>query len=305
MHSPSCCGSNPDLYTNPIFVVIPPGEIELKIPTKNYKTRYEFRLINGDLFKETFLVMPVLSKGVPIMQFEGASKFTLNVPRYKKLVALLKQRNAFENKFQNTPAPSRRLTKAEKIKLGLLENETTYTTRKTKKYETLCQKHKAKTIWFRERLSKEFEYYKLIQFHNPNEAGSRECVPFFDLRFVLQQEDLKKWSTIIQLELEYNLRFFSFPKRGQPKKDLIYTRQVFWTYLKFLAYAMENRNKPEITRNPPFWAAEKTIEQFPTNNIKSAQLIKMGKEFLLEQRKKDKQWSPQKLAFLVQQQGAF
>lgn len=163
--------------------------------------------------------------------------YELNVPQFKRLIALLSKRKSSSKKWE------------------LIRNKILGETGQEKKLWFKAYGIYLKDMaQFKNRLEREFEYDKLIL--NPN---GEEGIPFFDLQYVLKDTDLKKWAHVIRLELEYRGRF-NVPKRGRKNKESVYTREVFLTYEKFLTDA--KKNKASIDKKPVHWAADKTVELF-------------------------------------------
>lgn len=234
------------------------GKIQLKNPLKNFKTKIKESYIHGQLFKVIYLVKPMYTRNEILGIEHSVFDYKLNLSKYKDLLVILKRRKASSDEWERvktknwgeTPKELKKLLKAQK------------------KYLTERERFKIE-------LDKKFEYNKLIKSPEDDQSGW-DIVPFFDLRYVLRDTDLKKWAHVIRLELEH--RKFIVPKRGNPKKESVYTREVFLTFEEYLAQAIQN--KKHIDLNPVPWAADKTVEYFlkrDKSKISAKTLIRLAK----------------------------
>ncbi len=234
------------------------GKNQLKNPLKNFKTKVEESYIHGQLFKATYLVKPMYTRNEILGTEHSVIDYKLNLSRYKDLLVILKRRKASSDEWDlvkaknwgETPKEIKKILKAQK-------------------------KYLTERDHFKTKLDREFEYNKLVQ-SPEDEPSGWHIVPLFDLQYVLRDKDLKKWAHVIRLELEY--RKFIVPKRGNPKKESVYTREVFLTFEEFLAEAIQNKKKIEL--NPVPWAADKTVEYFlkrDNSKISAKTLIRLAK----------------------------
>jgi hypothetical protein len=247
-------------------------------PFESFKTTEETHEIHGGLFKEIKLVMSFKYKDGPSGDFKDFLRYELNIPRYKDLIKILLKRNVFQKEWMNVPYSknTKRLTDDDIEKRGLPKNTIAYysSNKKKHKFDTY-EKFIAEKRRYRELLNKEFEFSKLSHVHNPNDPKDNYGYPFFDMRYVLRQEDLKKWAKVIRLELEYRIRF-KIPQQGQRAKKSTYPHEVFMAYEKHFENAKKNNKSAEIGgMQPHHWATQKTMEEFPNLKIHANTLIKL------------------------------
>lgn len=255
------------------------GKNRLKKFPKRFKTRKKVVYIRGRLFKEITIWVPVFSNGKPVALFENSPKYELNIPRFNELITLLEKRNLFVEKYESIPDSTKKipLSKSDLKKRGLPENTNAYYSVRTPESEKAYENYKLKKNLYFNQLKNNFEYYKLIHFHDPDEPDSKWGYPFFDLRYLLRQEDLRKWATVIRLELEYHR--FNVSKRGKQVKEIAYPREMLVTYELYLAYARKNYKSPEIDATPHHWAVKKTQAVFPDVKIDGNRLREFVKKW--------------------------
>jgi hypothetical protein len=247
-------------------------------PFKSFKTREEIREIHGGLFKKFIEIRSYKYKEGPKGNFEIFLRYELNISRYNDLIKLLEKRNAFQKEWDSIPYSKnkKRLNVSDIKKRGLPKGAIAYypSRKKPHKFNTI-EKFNSERLRFHQLLDKEFKFSKLSHVHNPDDPKDKYGYPFFDLRYVLRQEDLKKWAKVIRLELEYRIGF-NLPKKGQPPKKSTYPQEVFMAYEKHFDYAMNNQKMPEVGGiKPHHWAAKKTMEEFPNLEIRASTLTKL------------------------------
>jgi hypothetical protein len=223
-------------------------------PFKNFTTRKVIRELHGGLFTETTMQYPRKIDGEIRYIAIGHPKYQLNQKKFSDLTKLVEARNGFHGKqnyfFEKMQKdPNNPNWKKEFQEAGEEVGE------------------------IQKKLKEEYQYHLL--FCLPQKIG--RVYPFFDMRYVTQQTDLKTWAKIIKLELK-NHYIFAGSSRGKPAKDDIYIPEVFESFEKYRDYAKLNKTKPEIDKNPDHWASEKTMEEFPSLKIRASHLIKLAKK---------------------------
>jgi hypothetical protein len=221
-------------------------------PFEKFKTKRIIRKLHDGLFTETTIHRPVKIDGVIRWIGIGLPKYKLNNAKYLELVALLEKRAKLRTMHDYFFDHSGRYPKD---------------IRWENKRLTIVKR----IIKIFEKLNAKFDYPKL--FCSP--PNSTQYIPFFDLRYLSHQEDLKKWAKVVKLELQQHYIYLK-SERGRPAKEEIYTPEVFEAFDKYLAYAKKNKKSVEIDKNPNYWAAEETMKEFPSFNIRASQLIKLG-----------------------------
>jgi hypothetical protein len=255
---------------------------------KQFKTIKKIIYIRGKLFRKIILKTPIFSGGKPVGMFENSPKYELNIPRFNKLVTLLKKRNSLTEKWLTDPHPTKKitLTKSDLKKRGLPKDLVVHYSVWTSKSKKDHEIHQSKMNHFHKQLKYDFEYYKLVHFHDPDEPESKFGYPFFDLRYVLQGTDFKKWVKVIRLQLEY--LHFNIPKQGRPVKEKDYPPEVLITYELKHAYAKKNFKSNEIDLSPHFWAVRETQNIFSELQIDGNRL----QELVKKSKQKRKKYMP-------------